>query len=162
MCHYVTGEYEEALRLYEEGLAMDPNSVLCIWQSGMTLDRLGRLDEELARFERAVDLSRRGVLMVSFLYRALYRLERTDEARALLDEIIARSANEFIAESFWLSPAMLGDDADAKEAALLLNIEAGTGPTTLSVSVDRELVALLDDPRLGPLVRQLTLYAERP
>jgi serine/threonine protein kinase/tetratricopeptide (TPR) repeat protein len=162
MCHYVTGEYEEALRLYEEGLAMDPNSVLCIWQSGMTLDRLGRFDEELARFERAVDLSRRGVLMVSFLHRALYRLERTDEARALLDEIIARSANEFIAESFWLGPAMLGDDADAKEAALLLNIEAGTGPTTLSVSVDRELAALLDDPRLGPLVRQLTLYAERP
>ena len=162
MCHYVTGEYEEALRLYEEGLAMDPNSVLCIWQSGMTLDRLGRFDEELARFERAVDLSRRGVLMVSFLHRALHRLERTAEARALLDEIIARSANEFIAESFWLGPALLGDDPDAKEAALLLNIEAGTGPTTLGISVDRELAALLDDPRLGPLVRQLTLYAERP
>jgi TolB-like protein/Tfp pilus assembly protein PilF len=161
MCHYVCGEYEEALRLYEEGLAMDPNSVLCIWQSGMTLDRLGRFDEEFARFQRAVDLSRRGVLMVSFLYRALTRLGRTDEARALIDEIIARSDNEYIGEGFWLTPALLGDDADAQEAALLLNIEAGTGPTTLGVSVDRELAALLDDPRLGPLVRQLTLYAER-
>ncbi|MDB4890546.1 MAG: protein kinase [Gemmatimonadetes bacterium] len=162
MCHFVSGDYEEALRLYDEGLAMDPNFVLCLWQSGLTLDRLGRYEEELTRFERAVDLSRRGVMMVSFLYRAFHRLGRTEDARALLDEIIARSANEYIAESFWLSPAMLGTDPDAKEASLRLNIEARTGPTTLGVSVGAELADLLDDPRLGPLVRQLTLYAERP
>jgi tetratricopeptide (TPR) repeat protein len=141
---------------------MDPNSVLCIWQSGMTLDRLGRYEEEFVRFQRAVDLSRRGVLMVSFLYRALIRLGRAEEARALLDEIIARSGTEYIAESFWLGPALLGTDVEAKEAALRLNIEAGTGPTTLGVSVGGELAELIDDPRLGPLVRQLTLYAQNP
>jgi serine/threonine-protein kinase len=162
MSHYVSRDYDEALRLYEEGLAMDPNSVVCLWQSGMTLDRLGRFVEELARFERAVDLSRRGVLMVSFQYRALHRLGRSDEARAVLDAVLARAETEYIADSFWLGPALLDADADATEAALRLNIEAGTGPTTLSISVDRELADLLDDPRLGPLVRQLTLYAEQP
>jgi serine/threonine-protein kinase len=162
MSYYFTRDYDEALRLYEEGLAMDPNSVLCLWQSAMTLDRLGRFDEELARFTRAVDLSRRGVLMVSFLYRALMRLGRAEEARAIVDEVRTRSASEYIADSFWLGPALLNADEDATEAALRLNIEAQTGPTTLGISVDRELEALLPHPRFGPLVRQLSLYAERP
>ena len=161
MSHYCTGDYDIALQLYEEGLAMDPNSVLCLWQSGMTLDRLGRFDEELERFTRAVDLSRGGVLMLSFQYRALVKLGRLDEARAILDDILARAATEYIAESFWLAPALLNGEEEATEAALRLNIDAGTGPTTLVISVDRELEALLPHPRLGPLVRQLSLYAQQ-
>ncbi|HEU4879582.1 MAG TPA: hypothetical protein VFT21_09015, partial [Gemmatimonadaceae bacterium] len=46
--------------------------------------------------------------------------------------------------------------------ALRVNIAAGTGPTTLALSVDRELDALLSHPTLGPLVRQLSLYARHP
>jgi tetratricopeptide (TPR) repeat protein len=160
MCHYITRDYDDALRLYDEGLAMDPNSVICLWQSGMTLDRLGRLDDELERFNRAVDLSRRGVLMLSFQYRALFKLGRVDEANAIVDDVRARANTEYIADSFWLGPALLGGDEDDTEAALRLNIAAGTGPTTLSISVDRELEALLPHPRLGPLVRQLSLYAQ--
>ena len=159
MCHYLTHDYDDALRLYEEGLAMDPNSVICLWQSGMTLDRLGRLDEELERFTRAVDLSSRGVLMLSFKYRALHKLGRIGEASAIVDDISVRARTEYIAESFWLGPALLNEDEDQIEAALRLNIDAGTGPTTLSISVDRELEALLPHPRLGPLVRQLSLYS---
>ena len=162
MSHYVTGDYDDALRLYEEGLALDPNSVVCVWQSGMTLDRLGRFSEELERFTRAVDLSRRGLLMLSFQYRALVRLGRLDEARALEEEVRVRAATEYVAESFWLGPALLSGDVDATVEALRVNIDAGTGPTTLSISVDRELEALLPHPRLGPLVRRLSLYARRP
>jgi eukaryotic-like serine/threonine-protein kinase len=161
MSYYCTGDYDDALRLYEEGLAMDPNSVVCLWQSGMALDRLGRYEEELLRFNRAVDLSRRGTLMVWFQYRALMRLGRLDEARAAFDGLVARRDAEYVGEIIWLGPALLEGDETAAEAALRLNIEAGTGPTTLSISVDRELEALLPHPRLGPLVRQLSLYAPR-
>ena len=150
MSHYCTRDYDEALRLYEEGLALDPNSVLCLWQSGMTLDRLGRFDESLQRFERAVDLSRRGTLMVSFQFRALCRLGRMDEARAIVAEVRERAATEYVGESFWLGPALLDGDEQAIEAAVRLNIEAGTGPTTLSISVDRELEASAAASASGP------------
>ncbi|MDB4881651.1 MAG: protein kinase [Gemmatimonadetes bacterium] len=162
MGHYECHEYDVALQLYEEGLSLDPNSVLCLWQSGMTLDRLGRFDEELERFERAVDLSRRGVLMMSFKYRALMRLGRVTEARAIVDDIRVRATTEYIAESFWLGPALLDGDEDAIAEAVQRNIHAATGPTTLAISVDLELEALLSHRRLGPLVRQLSLYAQRP
>jgi tetratricopeptide (TPR) repeat protein len=162
MSHYCTADYGEALRLYDEGLALDPNSVLCLWQSGITLDRMGRFDEQLERSTRALDLSRRGTLMMSFQYRSLFRLGRFAEARSVLDEVRVRATAEYVAESFWLAPALLGGDEEEIAAALRLNIAAGTGPTTLAVSVDRELDALLSHPRLGPLVRQLSLYAEHP
>ena len=161
MSCYCTRDYDDAMQLYEEGLSLDPNSVVCLWQSGITLDRMGRFDESLARFTRAVDLSRRGALMVSFEHRELTRLGRDDEARVLFDELVSRSDNEYIGEGAWLGPALRSNDDDTIEAAIRLNIEAGTGPTTLAVWVDRELEALLQHPRLGPLVHQLSLYAPR-
>ena len=160
MSHYVTGDHDEALRLYDEGLALDPNSVLCLWQSGMSLDRLGRFGESLHRFDRAVDLSRGGALMVAFRHRALIRLGRVAEARLIVATLRARAATEYIGESTWLGPALLDGDEDAIAEAISLNVDAGTGPTTQAISVDRELVALLPHPRLGPLVRQLSLFAE--
>jgi serine/threonine-protein kinase len=162
MSHYCTADYDEALRLYGEGLALDPNSVLCLWQSSLTLDRLGRFGEALERSTRALDLSRRSTLLVSFQYRILFKLGRFDEARALLEEVRLRAASEYTAESFWLVPAVLGSDEEELAATLRANIAAGTGPTTLALSVDRELDALLSHPRLGPLVRQLSLYARHP
>ncbi|HEY4303376.1 MAG TPA: protein kinase, partial [Gemmatimonadaceae bacterium] len=90
MSYYFSGDYEDALVLYEEGLAMDSNSVVCLWQAAMSLERLGRHDEELVRIRRAVELSRRGILMLSFEYRALSLLGRKEEAQALVDEVIQR------------------------------------------------------------------------
>jgi serine/threonine-protein kinase len=160
MSYYVTGEYVEALRLYDDGLALDPNSVICLWQGGISLDRLGRFEDSLHRFDRAADLSRGGAMMVSFRHRALMRLGRVGEARLIDASLRTRAATEYIGETVWLGPALLDGDEEALAAALKLNIEAGTGPTTLATTLDRELEALLPHARLGPLVRQLSLYVE--
>jgi tetratricopeptide (TPR) repeat protein len=161
MSHYVSRDYEEALRLYDEGLALDSNFVLCLWQSAMALDRLGRLDEALVRIRRAVDLSRRGVMMVSFEYQELMRLGRVEEARAAMASIDARRSTEYVGELVAFYPPIFSGDEDEMAAALQFNIAAGTGPTTIACSVDVELEALLPHPRLGPLVRQLSLFAGR-
>ena len=99
--------------------------------------------------------------MVSFRHRALMRLGRVAEARVIASNLRARAASEYIGESVWLGIALFDGDDSAIEEALRLNSAAGTGPTTQAVSIDRELEALLPHPRLGPLVRQLALYAER-
>ena len=160
MSHYVTGDYVEALRLFDDGLALDPNSVLCLWQGGISLDRLGRFEDALHRFDRAADLSRGGAMMVSFRHRALTRLGRIAEARLIEAALRARSVTEYIGETVWLGIALFDRDEDAIATAIALNVDAGTGPTTLASTLDRELEALLPHPRLGPLVRQLSVYAE--
>ena len=100
--------------------------------------------------------------MLSFLDRELHKLGQTAEAHAVLDELRARAAQEYVAEGVWLEPALLEGSEDEIESAIQLNIDAGTGPTTLSCTVQQELEALLPHPRLGPLVRQLSLFAQRP
>ena len=100
--------------------------------------------------------------MVAFEHQALIRLGRFDEARARIESLDARAATEYIGDSVALFPALASGDEDAIADALQLNIDAGSGPTTFSIAVDLELKALLPHPRLGPLVRQLSLYAQRP
>jgi serine/threonine protein kinase/tetratricopeptide (TPR) repeat protein len=160
--HYLCGRYEEVVAICDEGLALDPASVLCVWSSALALERLGRLDEALGRFRNAVQLSRRGTLMVAFEARVLIRLGRVDEAQALVEELKARAATEYVGAAIWLEPVLVAGSDDEKEEMLQLNVVAGTGPTTLGTSLDVELEGLLSHPRLGRLVRQLSLYAENP
>ena len=54
------------------------------------------------------------------------------------------------------------DDEAAAAALLQSNIDVMTGPTPIVTTVVRELTPYLDHPRLGPLIRQLTLWATRP
>jgi hypothetical protein len=109
-----------------------------------------------------LELSNRGTLMVAFEHQALTRLGRLCEARAAIQNLYARAATEYIGDSVALFPALASGDEDAIADALQLNIDAGTGPTTFSIAIDVELKALLPHPRLGPLVRQLSLFAQRP
>ena len=51
------------------------------------------------------------------------------------------------------------DDEDATATLLQQNVDAMTGPTAIFTTVARELEPLLEHPRLGPLVRGLTLWA---
>ena len=54
------------------------------------------------------------------------------------------------------------DDEDATAVLLQQNVDAMTGPTAIVTTVARELEPLLDHPRLGPLVRELTLWVTGP
>jgi hypothetical protein len=54
------------------------------------------------------------------------------------------------------------DDEELTAAILRENIDAMTGPTAIVCTVARELEPLLDHPRLGPLVKGLTLWATAP
>ena len=53
------------------------------------------------------------------------------------------------------------DDEAAAAATIQANVDAMTGPVTIATTVVRELMPLLDHPRLGPLIRRLTLWAAR-
>jgi tetratricopeptide (TPR) repeat protein len=162
MSYYCTREYDDALRLYDEGLALDPNTVVCLWQSAITLARLDRLDDALARIARAVDLSQRSSGMLAMQYMVLHRLGRTGDAEAIRDEMRARSLTQYTGAWPELTVAMCSGDEAVIAGELRHQLADGTGPTSLSCVVDVELEALIAHPRLGPLIRQLSLYAQNP
>ena len=152
-----------ALQLHEEGLALDPNSVVNMWMAAVRLGDLGRFDEALLRIARAVELSQRGPLLLGMMGRLHALAGHTADALAIRAELEARERTEYVGPACYLYiDAAIGNESVLADS-LRRNIEAETGPTTLdSPGVRRELDPLLTHPRLGPLVRQLSLYAQRP
>jgi eukaryotic-like serine/threonine-protein kinase len=152
-----------ALAVHEAALEVDPNAVIHAWMSGVRLADLGRHDEAVARIAHAVELTRRGPLMVGMLGRALWLAGRRDDALAVRAELRARATREYVGPAAMLMMIVMDfDDDDAMAALLQANVDAMTGPTAIVTTVARELAPFLDHPRLGPLVRGLTLWATRP
>jgi eukaryotic-like serine/threonine-protein kinase len=152
-----------ALAMHEAALTMEPNSVIHLWMSGIRLSDFGRHDEAVQRLARAVELTQRGSLVVGMYARALALAGRRVEATALREELRQRTTREYIGPGARLMMIGLDLDDEDKTAALLReNIDAMTGPTAIATTVVRELAQLLDHPRLGPLVRQLTFWATSP
>jgi TolB-like protein len=152
-----------ALDAHETALAMDPNSVIHLWMSGIRLADFGRHDEAILRLRRAVELTQRGPLMVGIYARALALAGRRDEALVLREELRERARHEYVGPAAMLMMVGLDlDDEEAMAALLQANIDAMTGPTAIVTTVVRELEPLLEHPRLGPLIRRLTLWATRP
>ena len=152
-----------ALDAHETALAMEPNSVIHLWMSAVRLADLGRHDDALTRLRRAVELTQRAPLIVGLLARGLALAGRRDEALALQAELRERSKREYVGPAAMLMMVALDlDDETAAATLLQSNIDAMTGPTSIVTTVVRELTPFLDHPRLGPLIRQLTLWATRP
>ena len=112
---------------------------------------------------RTVELTQRGPLIVGMYARALALAGRREEALALRAELRDRAHGEYVGPAAMLMMVGLDLDYEAATASLLeANIAAMTGPTAIVTTVARELASLLVSPRLGPLVRRLTLWATRP
>jgi eukaryotic-like serine/threonine-protein kinase len=152
-----------ALEAHETALAMDPNSMNHLSMSAIRLSDFGRHDEAVRRLAHAVELTQRGPYWVGRLARALALAGRRDEALAVRAELRERARREYVSPGAMLMMVGLDLDDEAATAALIeASINAMTPPTIIFATVVRELEPLLDHPRLGPLVRRLTLWATRP
>jgi serine/threonine protein kinase/tetratricopeptide (TPR) repeat protein len=153
---------QAALVRHDEGLALDPNSVLNLWISAVRLGDLGRFDEALYRMARAVELTQGGALMIAMHARLLMLAGRRDEALAKRTEIAEMQKTRYVGPVAALIFAIIEGDTDGIALAVQQNIDAGTGATTIAISgVDRELDQLLSNPSLAPLIEQLSYYVGR-
>ena len=119
---------------------MDPNSVINLWMCAIRLQDLGRSDEAIQLFVRAVELTQRGALVLGMLGRAYALSGRVDEARAIKNEFEERSQREYIGPGAKLMLVSLYLDNEAEVAAILReNIKAMTGPTVFATCVARDL-----------------------
>jgi serine/threonine-protein kinase len=152
-----------ALEVHETALGLDPNSVIHLWMSAIRLSDFGRHDEAVLRMRRAVELTQRGPLVVGMFARALALAGRREEALAAREELRERTRHEYVGPAAMLMMLALDlGDEEGTAALLQANVDAMTGPTAIVTTVVRELEPLLDHPRLGQLVRRLTLWATRP
>ena len=114
------------------------------------------------RLRRAVDLTQRAPLLVGLYVRGLALAGRREEALAARAELVTQAQREYVGPAAMLMTIALDvDDEAAAVAVIQANVDAMTGPVTIATTVVRELMPLLDHPRLGPLIRRLTLWSAR-
>jgi tetratricopeptide (TPR) repeat protein len=151
------GRPEEALRYAQDGLTFEKEDVTAVLASSMAKVALGRFEEGIAEAEQAITLSRRGPFFLGLLGWALATAGRTDEARAILEEMRARpAAAPAVVSEAWLLGALGKIDA----AFELLARAEEEYQAMLYYTGFPAFDPLRSDPRFHDLLRRMDLSVE--
>jgi serine/threonine-protein kinase len=109
-------EAKEAIRLSAEADQIEPDAFLALWVLGCAQFRAGRAEEAVETLSRAADMYGRHIFVLLFLVGALAAADRIDDAREIVSEMEARSANEFVSPGLLgMSYAAIGNEDRARE-----------------------------------------------
>ena len=150
------GHVEEARQQVEGVLRSNPDFWIAHLVRGWLDTDAQRYDEAVADFTRARDLSGGSQQAVSMLGYALGRAGRQDDARAILDSLLARAAPEYLAPT---SIATIHVGLGENEQALdwLERGYAARDVRMTFLKVDRRWDPLRDEPRFVAIVRRMRL-----
>lgn len=110
------GDFEEAIRRFEQALAVAPDHPALLNNLGLALEKAGRLDEAEPRFRRALEVAPDDLNALANLAQNLYQLHRFREAAGLFDRLIARMPTA--PASIWVNRAIcLIDCSEISKAA---------------------------------------------
>ena len=108
----VIGKPEDALRYAEDALGFEKEDVSALCAMSMANVALGRFDDGIAAAERGVAITHRAPYFLGTLGWALATAGRTDEARAILEEMRVRpAASPTTVSEAWLLGALGETDA---------------------------------------------------
>jgi tetratricopeptide (TPR) repeat protein len=159
--HYFGTRYEEALLAHRQAAELDSTFVNAKVWLGLTLAALERNDEALVELKGAVALTNRHPLALWPLGYAYARMGRRDDAREILQILVARSQQEFI-QAYGIAAILfaLGDLEEglnwterAYEAREYTMSDFANGPVQQQLS---------DHPRFRRILERMDLTTRRP
>jgi len=129
------GDNEEALRLAEKGLALDPENAMLQYVRGDIYGKLGRHEEQVLCYRLALDLGPNHPMVLNGLAYAYLESGDTERAREVLDEAHIESPGPELTATRGL---LLIKEGDVREGRRLYN----------------EAAAMVSEPGLRNLIRQ--------
>jgi tetratricopeptide (TPR) repeat protein len=148
-------KFEEALAIAKTGIELDNNSFLSHRIAGLCYLVLQRYDEALATFQYLINLSNRHQHAINGMIWTYSSSGNLEEAGTLMDELIKRSATEYIGCTYFgLSAAWLGDVKTAIE--YLEKAYNDLDPMLISIKYSPYVPVLLrNDPRFQNLLDRI-------
>jgi tetratricopeptide (TPR) repeat protein len=150
---FLAGRFDEAIKQCRKALELDPGAVAAHTVLRWSYEKQGMHAEALAAYEQ--ERSFAGDTPTTHAKRAhvLAAIGKHDEAKAILDEIIAkRNENWVTAYEIAIVYSLLGDKDQAFDWLAQAEREHAVGFTF--VRVDPHLAALRSDPRFSELLRE--------
>ena len=99
------GRFTDAVVASNTAVELEPNSFLAYWFLGVSYIGLEKYTEAIAVLQTAVNISNRHAWPLAELCNAFALTGKIVEAQKILDELISRSATEFISGMFLFIPA---------------------------------------------------------
>jgi len=148
--------YDEAIKYIDEGLEINPNHFLLHLALGYAYVQKGIWEAAVAEMQKAVSLSDRSTETLTGLARSYAAAGSNVEARQILDELIAQSADHYVSP---YSIAKIYVSLGEKEQALTWLEKAydERHPDLIELKVEPVLDNLHDDPRFADLLRRVGL-----
>ena len=109
---YLARDYDEAVRYCERTLALEPDFLEALLLRGLSYEQKGMLDEAIAQFRKAKDLSGDNSEPLELLGHALAVAGHEDEARRILSEL-SSCVDQLHPYNVGLIHAALGDEREA-------------------------------------------------
>jgi tetratricopeptide (TPR) repeat protein len=154
--YYLTRQYDEAIREYNKTLELNETFYMAHFLLGMTYEQVGRYDDALVSYQRAIKLSGSSPAMLAAPGHAYAMLGRRGEARQVLSQLHALSAQQFFSPyHIAVIHAALGETDQAFDwlsRACDVHSEA-----LIWLAVDPMLDSLRSDPRFAQLMTRIGL-----
>ncbi|MDZ4685175.1 MAG: hypothetical protein SH850_08795, partial [Planctomycetaceae bacterium] len=153
---YWMGDYASAERFSDQALELECEAAFPLWIRALHLMARGRLDEAIVAAERGVLVGERQPLLLGVLGAVYGLARRTTAAEAILSELTARAAQEYIAP-LWMADVCVGLGR-TQEALDLLDEAHDHGNAFIHrASVAAEYDSLRDEPRFRALLARMGL-----
>jgi pentatricopeptide repeat protein len=110
--------YDEALREYHSVLAVQPESVGALWNTGFVLNAKNQPEDAIPYLEKAASVSNRNPAVLAVLIRAYAHAGRRDEALKLLAEMKRRASAGYVPAGAFVNAYLGLGDTDESFAAL--------------------------------------------
>ena len=152
---YHVCRFEEAERMGQRALELQPDYLIALWIRGLALSALGRHEVAIAALERAVTLSRAPVF-VGILGLAYARAGRIDDATRLLHELEDRGVRGEYIPAFAPLTIHIGlGDLPAIQKELASAAAESTPPLTFRITGGQFLEEFRGDPEIDRLLLEL-------
>ena len=150
----LTGDFESAIRQYEEVVEREPGYLLALFLLSYTYSVAGRHNDAVRMAERAATLAKQAPFLKGALAGCYGRAGREDEAGSIIAELIERMASEYVSPLFLLW-GYVGLKEKEKALEYLAKAVAEQSPYLFPIHVDAWYDHLRSDPRFTELASQV-------
>ena len=154
--HYYRRDFEAALLQCDYTIEQNPHFSPAYWTLGLVQDQRGELDEAVAAFQRAIELSLPRLRILGSLGRALAKAGKIAEANLILSELGQVSAEHYISP-FELALVYFALERTDEGFERLTRAYQDRCYELVTMKVDPRFDAIAKDPRFVALVRQIGL-----
>lgn len=159
-CYWFGGEWARAREHSQQTLERFPHSQMTWYTLGLSHLALGQAEDAVAILEKAMNLGREP-MGIAYLGCAYARVGRLDDARGLLDELVARKARRYVPlRPFMLLYAALGDTERALET--IDEAYEQRDPAVFSLPVVPLYAPLRGHPRFEAMLARLAAHRSDP